>query len=146
MGEWDRIGKHRFRIEGDIFVSINEGPISLADMQAMMSKIEHAVENNGVRYYLMNLARAEAPSPEARRWMAQNPYEGIHATAGFGASRTLRILSDLMRRAMGLLDRDKNRTPFRLFETEVEARAFFGSLRSVPNPVPESMKSAAYGD
>ncbi len=129
MADWGRVGKHSFCVEGDTFVTVNEGPISLAEMQTLMSKIEHAVENKGVRYYLMNLVRAEAPAPEARKWMAQNPYQGIDAVAGYGASRTLRVLSDLMRRAMELLDRGKNRTPFRLFGTEAEARAFLDTLR-----------------
>jgi hypothetical protein len=146
MGEWGRIGKHRFCIEGDIFVSINEGPVSLEEMQAMMSILHCAVENDGVRYFLMNLTRAEAPSPEARRWMTQNPYRGIEATAGYGASRTLRILSDLMRRAMELLQRSAPPSPFRLFETETEARAYFTTLRLAPKSAQQAMKSAANDD
>ncbi len=130
MADWGNVGKHRFCVDGDTFVTFNDGPVSLAEMRTLMSKIEQAVQNDGVRYYMMNLARAEAPSPEARRWMAQNPYQGITAVVGYGASRTLRIVSDLMRRAMELLDRDKNRTPFRLFETEAEARAFLHILRT----------------
>lgn len=132
MSDWQHVGKHHFRIEEDIFVTINDGPISLVEMQTMMGEIQRAVEQRGVRFYLMNLARAEAPSPEARRWMAQSPYEGIQAVAGFGASRTLRFLSDLMRRAMDLLNPTKRRTPFRLFETEADARAYFDTLRKAP--------------
>jgi hypothetical protein len=133
MGEWGYVGKHRCRIEGDLFVSINDGPVSLAEMQTMMGQIEAAVQNQGVRFFLMDLTRAEAPSPEARRWMSLNPYQGIEAVAGYGASRTLRFLSDLMRRAMNALHRSESRrAPFRLFETEAEARAHLQQLRNAP--------------
>lgn len=131
MGEWGYVGKHRCRIDGDIFVSINDGPVSLVEMQTMMRQIEVAVRERGVRFFLMDLARAEAPSPEARRWMSQNPYQGIEAVAGYGASRTLRFLSDLMRRAMDALHGSaRRRAPFRLFETEADARAHFDALRN----------------
>lgn len=132
MVEWGNIGKHRVRIDGDVFESVNEGAISLKEMQAMMEQIHHGVEYRGVRFLLMNLAKAEAPSPETRRWMTQNPYRGINAVAGYGASRTLRLMSDLMRKAMSLLNPTAQRTPFRLFETEAEARAFFDTLRKSP--------------
>jgi hypothetical protein len=133
VGDWDRVGKHRYRIEGDVFVSINDGPISLTEMQTMMGQVQTAVETRGVRFFLMDLTRAEAPSAEARRWMAQNRYEGIEATAGYGASRTLRVLSDLMRRALDVLHgSSQKRAPFRLFETEAQARAFFDELRKTP--------------
>jgi hypothetical protein len=132
MGAWGYVGKHRCRIEDDVFVSINDGPVSLVEMQTMMGQIEAAVQNQGVRFYLMDLTRSEAPSPEARRWMSQNPYQGIEAVAGYGASRTVRLLSDLMRRAMNALHRSPSRTSFRLFETEAEARAHLQQLRNAP--------------
>lgn len=130
MGEWGYVGKHRCRIEDDMFVAINDGPVSLREMQTMMGQIETAVETQGVRFFLMDLTRAEAPSPEARRWMSLKPYEGIEAVAGYGASRTLRFLSDLMRRALDALHgSSKKRTPFRLFDSEAAARAHLDSLR-----------------
>lgn len=129
MPAWGYVGKHRVQIDGDIFISINDGPVSLHEMQTITSQLRDAVETVGVRFYLLDLKRAEAPSPEARRWMTQNPYNGTKAVAGYGASRTLRILSDLMRRAMDLLG-SKERSQFRLFETEAEARAFFDTLRT----------------
>lgn len=131
MSEWGYVGKHRCRIEGDLFVSINDGPVSLVEMQTMMRQIDTAVQTQGVRFFLMDLTRADAPSPEARRWMAQNPYEGIEAVAGYGASRTLRFLSDLMRRAMDALHRSGHRrASFRLFGTEAEARTHLDALRN----------------
>lgn len=128
MAEWAYVGKHRMRVDGDIFVTINEGPVSLKEMQIITAHLKLTVDNNGVRFLLMDLARADAPSPEARRWMTQNPYQGIDAVAGHGASRALRFMSDLMRRAMDLLNKAR-RTPFRLFDTEAEARAYFETLR-----------------
>ena len=136
MGEWSYVGKHRCRIENDMFVSINDGPVSLVEMQTMMTQIDEAVTKHGVRFYLMDLHRAEPPSPEARRWMSQNPYQGIEAVAGHGASRTLRFLSDLMRRALEALHRSPSKlASFRLFATEADARAHLEQLRTAPKSV-----------
>ena len=129
MTNWAHVGKHKVRIEGDIFVSINDGPVSLGEMKAITEQLRKAVDERGVRFLMMNLMRAEAPSPEARRWMSQNPYQGVQAVAGYGASRALRFLSDLMRRAMDLLNPTNRRTPFRLFDTEADVLAYFDSLR-----------------
>lgn len=130
MAEWGYVGKHRVRIDGDVFVTINEGPVALKEMCAIMDQIKHAVDHDGVRFLLMNLARAEAPTPDTRRWMTKNPYQGISAVAGYGANRALRFMSDLMRKAMDLLNPHNQRTPFRLFDTETEARAYFDTLRN----------------
>lgn len=129
MTDWAYVGKHKVRIEGDIFVSINDGPVSLVELKTITGQLRQAVEGNGVRFFMMNLTRADAPSPEARRWMTQNPYQGVQAVAGYGANRALRFLSDLMRRAMDLLNSTNRRAPFRLFETEAEVLAYFDSLR-----------------
>jgi hypothetical protein len=133
MSEWGYVGKHRTRIDGDIFISINDGPVSLVEMKTMMVQIDTAVEKQGVRFFLMDLTRAEPPSPDARRWMAQNPQSNVEAVAAYGASRTLRFMSDLMRRAMEVLHRSTpRRAPFRIFVTEAEARAHLNELRYAP--------------
>ncbi len=123
------VGKHRVGIDGDVFVCINDGAISLHEMMTINGQIGDASNARGVRFVLLDLTRSEAPSPEARKYMAKNPYVGIEAVAGYGASLTLRVLSDLMRKAMVLLGRTQDRAQFRLFTTEVEARDFLDSLR-----------------
>ena len=127
--EWGYVGKHRVGMDGDVFVCINDGAISLNEMMTINGQIGDASKAGRVRFVLLDLTRSEAPSPEARKWMAENPYVGVEAVAGYGASRTLRILSDLMRKAMVLLGRNQDRAQFRLFNTEVEARDFLDSLR-----------------
>jgi predicted transposase YdaD len=52
-------------IEDDVFVSINDGPGSLAKMQTMTGQIQTAVETQRRQFFLMNLTRSEARSPEA---------------------------------------------------------------------------------
>ncbi|HMY21800.1 MAG TPA: hypothetical protein PKA58_36000 [Polyangium sp.] len=130
--QWGYVGKHRVGIDDDVFVCINDGSVSLPEMMAINDQIRDAAKTLRVRFVLLDLSHSEAPSPEARKYMSKNPYVGIEAVAGYGASRTLRVLSDLMRKAMALLGSAQGRAEFRLFTTEAEARLFLQSLRTKP--------------
>lgn len=130
--QWGYVGKHRVGIDGDVFVCINDGSVSLHEMMAINDRIRDAAKTLQVRFVLLDLSHSEAPSPEARKYMAKNPYVGIEAVAGYGAGRTLRVLSDLMRKAMVLLGNGGGRAEFRLFTTEADARHFLQSLRTKP--------------
>lgn len=118
------VGRHRVRIEPPLFLVENHGPVTLAEFEQLMTHIQRAIVEHGVRYFLMNVADTPPPSPEVRERMRQQErVVGLRATVGFGAPPALVLFSWVIRRGMELLTRGKL-PRFVMLRDEAAARAW----------------------
>lgn len=118
------VGRHRVRVESPIFLVENHGPVTLEEFEQLMAHMKQAVHEQGVHYFLMNVADTPAPSPAVRqRMQKQERLVGLRATVGFGAPLALVLFSRVIRRGMELL-RPGNLPSFVMLRDEAEARAW----------------------
>lgn len=118
------VGCHRVRIEPPLFLVENHGPVSLDEFDQLMGHIQRAIVEQGVCYFLMNVADTPPPSPQVRERMRQQQrLVGLRATVGFGAPPALVLFSWVIRRGMELLTRGKLPS-FVMLRDEAAARAW----------------------
>lgn len=118
------VGQHRIRVEPPIYLVENHGPVTLAEFDQLIAHLQAAIRDQGVCYFLMDVADTPAPSPEVReRMRQQGPVIGLRATVGFGAPLALVLFSRVIRRGMELLRRG-NLPRFVMLRDEAEARAW----------------------
>ena len=138
--EWQAVGNHKVRVEGDIVFSRWQGVGSLAEIQAYHAIVERVIAERGQVYCLIDMSNTGRPTPEARQWMTEwSRRFHVNAVAGFGASFAVRVAVTLMMRAVRFFKGSEFLTEF--FETEAEARAFLAAERARQN-TPEARLSA----
>lgn len=127
------VGRHHVRVEPPIFLVENHGPVALDEFEQLMAHMQQAIREQGVSYFLMNVADTPAPSPAVRqRMQKQERLVGLRATVGFGAPLALVLFSRVIRRGMELLRRS-DLPSFVMLRDEAEARAWVqADLRSHP--------------
>jgi hypothetical protein len=133
------VGHHHVRIEPPIFLVENHGPVALEEFDQLMGHMRRAIAEQGVCYFLMNVADTPAPSPAVRKRMqTQDKLVGLRATIGFGAPPLLLLFSRVIRRGMELLRPDELPS-FVMLRDEAEARAFVAAdllARPLPGQPP----------
>jgi hypothetical protein len=129
-GEWQRIGNHKFLVEGDIVYSVWDGPSTLAEVQAFHGLFERVLAEHGRAFSLIDMRKAHSPTPDTRQWLTEwsERYQ-IAAVACFGASFTVRTIATLLVRAIRLLRKGPGGV-MGFFETEASARAFLNAERA----------------
>lgn len=131
MVDWIFVSRHRLRVEGDVLFIVYDGEMTIEDYRTLHLLLDEAISHHGVRYQLMDLRRIEPLSPDVRREMAKvHSRSPIRAVASFGASASMRVVANLLGRAMELLG-FKSRVRFILFKTEEEARAWIDGDRAL---------------
>lgn len=137
------VGRHRIRVEPPMFLVENHGPVTLGEFDALMARLHQAIRDQGVCYFLMNVADTPAPSPEVReRMRQQGQVTGLRATIGFGAPPALVLFSRVIRRGLELLRR-ANLPRFVMLRDEDQARAWVAAdLLTHPLPGPSGSRDA----
>jgi hypothetical protein len=131
--EWQSIGKHRFRVEGDLIYSVWDGPSTLAEIQAANAMIERVIAEHGRAFCLHDMRKAHRPPPDARQWLTEwSARVKVAAVACFGTSFTVRTFATLLVRAIRFLKGPEGILEF--FETEAQARAFINAERARAEP------------
>lgn len=128
-GEWQFIGNHKIRVEGDIVNSVWDGPSTLAEIQAYHVVLERVIAERGRAFTLIDMRKAHRPPPDGREWITTwSESHELAAVACFGASFTVRTFATLLLRAIRLVKRPGGVMAF--FETEAQARAFLAAERA----------------
>lgn len=135
---WLPMGRHRFRIDGDILFVEIAGALNLDEMKVLTEQSLHLGSQYGYVLVLINAARASVSTPEARKYQAETLRDQIFpsCTALYGASALARGLTTLVARAIELLTGKQMPSVFTSDEAtarEVLARArlrFVGSAHA----------------
>lgn len=128
------IGKHRFQHEPpDICHEDYVGEVSAQDVSAMFVQVERAAEGQPFVFVLANCSRATMLTAEARKLGAEgmrDPRYKMRAIAVYGASYRMRVIIELLARVAAIFARSGGvDNPFRIFETEAQARAWLDVRR-----------------
>lgn len=125
-----KIGHHLFRWEPpDIGYVYYDGDMDAASMLAYAEQSRIYTANKPRVFLIVNTSKLGRLSAEARRMSADGSKGlALRGIAVIGASRTIRVLAELVSRGMDILNRN-NDNPTRFFETEAEARAWIDTRR-----------------
>jgi hypothetical protein len=123
------IGKHLFRVDGDTIFFLTRGALSLDELRILMDHYRRIRIEHGRLFLFFDSRRSLGIEVEARNY--NPPLERSlylpDMQVSFGAPFTLRVLISMLNRANRILRRKA--TPIQMFETEVEAWAFFEKER-----------------
>lgn len=129
MQQWQELGPHRFRIEGDVLFAIAVGELDADSILYLCEKLLQVYKEHGFVYEIVDATRAGAMSAEARRknaeWHRHNRIEG--EVVVFGASLLLRTVFSLLINALSILGR--SRVLLHFVATEDDARAWVAKRR-----------------
>ncbi len=120
----------------DIVVWHLVGNVSAADVARIYEVQVECCRRKSPIFVVTDLRRMNNMSLDARRAATQRQFvDGqpmrVRGIAVIGGSFALRVLSNMVNRAVALLYRNPE-NPLRFFETDEEARAWFDSLRAEP--------------
>ena len=132
MEEFELMGRHLMRGEGDILFVRFRGPVDVQEMQLLFAFMVRMQAQTPVIFHLYDGTQAGLTSPEARRWAAEN-MTSTHRAAGiacYGVNAVVRAIAQLHTRAIALLHRQVA-VPMVFFATEAEARAWIDRQRAL---------------
>ena len=123
------LGAHFYRIEGDVLFFRMKGVVSLADMVEILRLTAEVKMANGAVFTLYDSRENTGLDPAARKYATDQGSEKtqVAAAASFGAPFAMRVVVNMLNRAIGLLR--AGAVPTVLFNTEVEARAYLQAQR-----------------
>lgn len=124
-----RIGPHHLWRDGDMYVAVLEGDITMEHVVAMQRFSQPLADTHGYVLSLVDARHAGTITPEARRASAsfQREHPGPGAVGVFGTGVWLRAMNALYSRAVSLLTNTQREMA--LFKTEAETRAWLDSQR-----------------
>lgn len=129
MKEMVEFGTHRAWVEGDVMRVVEQGLVSLSEIQTLMALIKRWQKEYGIQYALLDVRRMLPFEPEVKKWlMHEFKTIRLRAVVGIGASATVRIMTSLGEQAMDLLGY-KDRTMIVSLRTEAEALAWIEADR-----------------
>lgn len=137
MEEFELMGRHLLRGEGDILFVRFRGPVDVQEMQLLFAFMVRMQAQTPVIFHLYDGTQAGLTSPEARRWAAEN-MSGVHRAAGiacYGVNAVVRAIAQLHTRAIALFSKQPD-VPMVFFATEVEARAWIDRQRTLRQATP----------
>lgn len=123
------LGAHVYRIEGDILFFRMKGVVSLADMIEILRLTAEVKAANGAVFALYDSRENTGLEPAARKYATDRGSEKtqVVAAASFGAPFAMRVVVNMLNRAIGLIR--EGAVPTVLFNTEAEARAYLHAAR-----------------
>jgi hypothetical protein len=129
-------GPHTLSFEEPDLVRLRlHGELSLAEIRQMILLVREFKARQGAIYLLGDMRQGTGFSAEARRAIHEDhslvPYEGM---AFFGASFSLKVVSNLMIQASRLLTGSTRPAGAVFRDTEDEARAWIAARRAGPPP------------
>lgn len=127
--EFLRVGRHLLRVEGDVVFVIWNGDVGLEDVRELFDAVDRACAGQPMLFMLSDSRSTGSFDPEARRWVMQQSRgrRQIALSVVFGASFPVRVVGNMIHRAMRLFVPDAPEIVF--FGTEAEARAFIDEER-----------------
>lgn len=106
MPPWISVGAHRCYVEGDLFVMELHGPVSLAEVAALLAPQEQLLLHTSEIFTLCDAREAVLPSPEVRRFLnerGQRLGKAKICSVVITHSAMLRTMLQLVERAAMLL-------------------------------------------
>lgn len=122
MAKEMKIGTHLLRIEGDTVLTRYVGVPKYEDICSIHAEFDRVLDEQGRLFVINDMHQSGLPSAETRRFIAT--WGATHAVAGvanFGASLTIRVLQELILRAMALVGK---KPPVEVVHCDSEADAF----------------------
>lgn len=129
MKDLVEFGTHRAWVEGDVARVVEQGLVSLSEIQTLVALIKRWQKEYGIQYALLDVRRMLPFEPEVKKWlMHEFKTIRLRAVVGIGASATVRVMTTLGEQAMDLLGY-KDRTSIVSLRTEAEALAWIEADR-----------------
>lgn len=130
-GAWQHVGPHSACFEApDLVIFRPIGDVSADEMRQFLAELVKLPRPERGFFYLADATRLGHQSVQIATEMRNLPADVFRARAVVGAKFQHRIADDLMRRAMFRLYHARPQSEAKHFGTEIEARAWFDSLRT----------------
>lgn len=104
MKEAIEIGAHRAWVEGDVMRVVEQGLVSLAEMQVIVGLLRRWQAEKGVHYALIDIRRLLPMEPDVKKYLMQE-FKTIRmrGVVGIGASPVVRMTTNLIVKALETL-------------------------------------------
>ena len=124
------VGDHSVRIEGDIVFVRAKGVVKIEDMMQFLRVQAQVKRERGVVFVLYDSRENTGLEPGARKYANDHGEADsrANAAASFGAPFGMRVLVNMMNRALVMLRKDG--APVQLFDTEAQARQYIEAERA----------------
>lgn len=128
------LGGHAVRIEGDLIMMRVKGVVTLEDMKAFLHMQAEVKRDRGRVFMLYDSRENTGLDPAARKYATDHASDDsrVNAAASFGAPFSMRVLVNMLNRALTMLGKDGTRVM--LFDTEDEARRYLDTERRRSRP------------
>ena len=128
--DWQAIGKHAARVEGDVVHVVWNGDVGLVETQQVFRLYAEVREREGRVFAISDMRHSGVPPAAVRRWIADwmSKQHRIEGAAAYGANILIRAAFVMLLRGIVLIS--KFPFPFDVFATENDARAFITRLRN----------------
>lgn len=123
-----QIGRHLTRVEDDTLCVKIIGHYSADEARQVMTIADAHYEQYGTSYLLSDMTEGSPPPLETRRLIASWPLRGRYGASGYGISRPIRVLMQLMVASRRLLGRQT--VEVYIAESEADARRWIAEHRS----------------
>jgi hypothetical protein len=129
-GDFIMVGEHRIRIDGDLVFIRVKGVVELDDMMQFLRLQMQVKRERGAVFVLYDSRENTGLAPGARKYATDKAGADARAdaAASFGAPFGMRVLVNMLNRALTMLRKDG--TPVQLFDTEAEARQYLDAERA----------------
>lgn len=128
---WISFGPHLARFESpDVIIFRPIGDVSADEIRQFLAELLTWPRPARGFFYLIDATRLRHQSVQIATEMRNLPLNVFRARAMIGATFQHRVTDDLMRRAMFRLYHARPESEAKHFATEIEARAWFDSLRT----------------
>lgn len=128
------LGGHWVRIDGDLIFLRVKGVVTRVDMAEFMRLQTQIKRERGTVFVLYDSRENTGLEPAARKYATDHATEEarVHAAASFGAPFGMRVVVNMLNRALEVLRREGARV--QLFDTEEQARGYLESERARIRP------------
>lgn len=132
--DFRRVGDHGVRIDGDLIILSIKGVVTLDDMVEFMRLQVQVKRERGSVFVLYDSRQNTGLDPAARKYATDHADvdSRVSAAASFGAPFGMRVLVNMLNRALVMLHRDG--TMVQLFDTEAQARQYLEAERARLRP------------
>ena len=121
--EWQRIGSHQVRVEGDLFHLKWIGTVTAADVQGLILVMDRTLVEHARIFVIVDARHANGADAGARKATAKwSNYHLVAAVAYIGASLTVRVIVSITVSARRILGHAPP-GPIHFVDTEDAARA-----------------------
>lgn len=124
------VGDHSVRIEGDIIFLRIKGVVKVEDMMQFLRLQAQVKRERGLAFVLYDSRENTGLDPAARKYATDHAESDsrVDAAASFGAPFGMRVLVNMLNRALTMLRKDG--ALVQLFDTEAQARQYLEAERA----------------